>query len=133
MAGDVKFTVNAGRDATFKGVAVGDNAKAVVIEGWIEEAAQQFQTIFQEIEVARTAGALTEGQAKLLTTTAKEAEATVKDGLKTDEEKEKAGFQLANLVSGFKSFCTDNHKAGVFACVQAITAICGLGLIPGLS
>jgi len=133
MAGDVKFTVNAGGDATFKGVAVGAGAKAVAIEGWVVEAEKHFQTIFHEIEDARAAGALTDNQAQMLTTTAREAEAVVKNGLKSEPEKEKAGYLLGNVVQGFKNFCTDNHRAGVFACVQALTALCGLPIIPGLA
>jgi len=128
MAGDVKFTVNAGRDATFKGVAVGDNAKAVAIEGWIAEAGQHFRTIFNEIEEAKAAGALTATQADMLTDTAKQAEAVVQEGLKTEPEKEKAGFLLSNLVTGFKNFCTDQHRAGVFSCVQALVALCSIPL-----
>ena len=132
MAGDVKFTVNAGRDANFMGVAVGQGAKAVAIEGWAEEADQHFKTIFQEIEDAKVAGAITETQAKLLTDSAQQAEAVVKDGLKSEPEKEKAAFHLGNLVSGFRTFCSDNHKSGVFACVQALTALCGLPMLPAL-
>lgn len=133
MAGDVKFTVNAGRDATFKGVAVGQDAKAVAIEGWVEEAGKHFEAIFQEIEDARSAGALTEVQAKMLADTAQQAKAVVGEGLKSEPEKEKAAFHLGNLVSGFRSFCADNHKTGVFACVQALTALCGLPMLPGLA
>jgi len=126
MAGDVKFTVNAGRDATFKGVAVGDGAKAVAIEGWIAEAGQHFSQIFKEIEEAKAEGALTEVQAKMLTDTAEQAKAVVEDGLKTEEDKQKAGFLLGNLASGFKNFCTNQSKAGVFSCVQALVALCSI-------
>jgi hypothetical protein len=126
MAGDVKFTVTAGRDATFKGVAVGDGAKAVAIEGWMAEASEHFSQIFNEIERAKTDGALTPVQAALLTDTAKQAEEVVKGGLKSEPEKEKAGFLLGNLVSGFKNFCTDQHRAGVFSCVQALVALCSI-------
>ena len=132
MAGDVKFTVNAGRDATFTGVAVGQNAKAVAIEGWMQEADKHFESIFHEIEEAMTAGAITESQAKLLTESAQQAKAVVGEGLKTEPEKEKAAFHLGNLVSGFRNFCSDNHKSGVFACVQALTALCGLPMLPAL-
>jgi hypothetical protein len=128
MAGDVKFTVSAGRDATFKGVAVGAGAKAVAIEGWMAEATQHFDQIFHEIDEAHSIGALTAPQAEILKETAVQAKEVVSGGLETPEEKEKAGFHLGNLLSGFKNFCTDQHRAGVFSCVQALVALCSIPL-----
>jgi hypothetical protein len=130
MSRDNTVNIKAGGNVSVEALAVGDAAQAASIRssGAAQELAEHFLQIRSTFDELEAKGELAPAEARLLKEESAEVEKAAQAVLedKTGKEKEGLGVKLKRFAGSVQTFCHANNKFGVFSCLSAIAALCGV-------